>query len=189
MSTRAFAGHQRASDTLLSPGGEAVCDRRLVVVSGNSLISGALQLTYFTARASETINQLVAYSAAGAAATVTLIRFAVYSVAANGDLTLVASTVNDVTLLTSTHTRYAKATSAPWNKVVGQRYAAGILSVSTTVPTTYALTAASTSIVDSIFAQEPRVAGAVLAQTDLPASVAAASVAVSRRAPYIEMLP
>lgn len=189
MSARAFANQRRSSETLFSSGGEAVADRHLIWAGTNSLGSGALQLTYFVAQTSETINQIVAYSSATAAATVTLVRFAVYSVAANGDLTLVASTVNDPTLLTVTHTRYAKATTAPWAKVAGQRYAAGILSVSTTSPTTYSITSLGAGVVDTIFSQQPRISGSVSGQTDLPASVAAASVAGSRRIPYIEMLP
>lgn len=189
MSSRSFASQRRSSDTLFSAGGESVCDRRLVAASATSLGSGTLQLTYFTAQASETINQLVVYAAGTAAATVTLIRFAVYSVAANGDLTLVASTANDTTLLAAAHTRYAKATSAPWSKTAGQKYAAGLLVVSTTSPTTYAVSVQASAVVDNLFAQSPRLAGAVTGQTDLPASVAAGSISASRRIPYVEMLP
>jgi hypothetical protein len=173
----------------LTAGGEAVCDRRIIAATGTALGSGNLQLTYFTAQVAETINNLVLYTASTAAATVTLIRYGVYSVAANGDLTLVASTANDTSLLAVANTRYLKALSSSWSKLAGQRYAAGLLTVSTTSPSMVAVNAQSAAIFDAVFAQEPRLFGVVTSQSDLPSTVANASVTSSRRAPYAEMLP
>lgn len=181
-----------STDQLGSPftaGGEAVCDRRWVTSGSNGTVSGFLNLTYFVAQVSETINTLVLYCSGTAAATATLIRYGVYSVAANGDLTLVASTANDTALMAAANTRYPKPTSAPWAKVAGQRYAAGMLVVATTAPTTVAVSSLSHPLYDTLFAQEPRLFGAIGSQTDLPTSATAASVAASRRAPYVEMLP
>lgn len=174
---------------VLSAGGEAVADRGKITASTSTWASGTLYLTYFTAQVSETINTLVMYTSGTAAATVTLIRYGIYSVAANGDLTLVASTANDTALLAVTSTRYPKATSAPWSKVAGVRYAAGGLVVATTPPAMTAISAQAATMFDTLFAQEPRLFAAVNSQSDLPSSVVNAGLSTSRRAPYVEMLP
>lgn len=173
----------------LAAGGETVCDRRATRSSVSTTGSGNIQLSYFVASATETINTLTLYSTGTAAATATLIRYCVYSVAANGDLTLAASTVNDLTLMAATNTPYPKTLPAPWNKVAGEKYAAGLLVVATTTPTLIACHAEGSGTFDAIFVQAPRLFGAIAGQADLANSYAAGSVGVSRRAPYVEMTP
>jgi hypothetical protein len=167
--------------------GEATFPRQRFASPG-ATTSGDLQLTYFTACKTETVTQLAMYSAGTAAATVTLNRWGVYNVAANGDLTLTASTPNDTTLFTATSTRYVKSLSVPWSKVAGNRYAVGFLTVATTPPSVYGSTDVSTALADTVWGRDPRLSGRVTGQTDLPASVAAASVVDSRRNPFVECL-
>lgn len=167
--------------------GEATCPRRFMASAG-ATISGDLQLTYFTACKTETITQLQMYSAGAAGASVTLNRWAVYNIAANGDLALTASTSNDLTLFTATATRYTKPLLVPWSKVAGNRYAVGFLTVAGTPPAVYGSTDVAASLVDNVWGREPRLSGRVVGQTDLPTSVAAASVIDSRRNPFVELL-
>lgn len=167
--------------------GEATFARRHFASAG-ATISGDLQLSFFTACKTETVTQLSMYSAGTAGASVTLNRWGVYNVAANGDLTLTASTPNDLTLFTATGTRYVKALSVPWAKVAGNRYAVGFLTVAGTPPSVYGSTDISTALADNVWGRDPRLSGRVTGQTDLPASVAAASVVDSRRNPFVECL-
>lgn len=168
--------------------GEATLDRRLVASPGAGT-SGDVNLAYFTATKTETITKLAMYSAGTAAATVTLIRFGVYSVAVNGDLTLLASTPNDTTLFAATNTRYSKTLSSSWSKVAYTRYAVGFIFVGTTVPAVYGMTDAnSTAAVDAIWGLDPRLSGRRTGQTDLPSSITAANVVDGRRGPYVECL-
>ncbi len=168
--------------------GEASSDRRFLGSAGAGA-SGELHLSYFTATKSESVTQLAMYSAATAAATVTLVRFGVYQVAANGDLTLLAATANDATVFTSTNTRYARSLTSTWTKAAGTRYAVGHLVVATTPPAVYGPSDLTVTAVDTIWAREPRISAKRASQTDLPASITSANLTDTRRNPFVECLP
>lgn len=165
-----------ASDALTV--GEVVPNRDDWSINTVSPVSGGLVLTHFTADKSEAINTLtLSTGSVAAAATPTLIRYAVYSVASNGDLTLVASTVNDTTLLTATNTDYPKALSSTWNKVVGNRYAVGVLVVtSATMPNFQGRGMTATNTLNVLTRLAPMTVSRVLTQTDLPSTVDNASI-------------
>lgn len=173
------------SDLLLI--GEANMKRRNIVSNGASTGSTTMRLGYFTAKKSETVTQFRVISGGTAAgATPSLVQIVAYSVAANGDLTLIGSTTNDTSLLAAPTTAYTKAASASFAKVRGQRYASGLLVVTAaTAPTML-----GTSIVPaSEMGQSPRIGGLVSGQASVPASVAAASVADNQNIPYVVWLP
>lgn len=154
--------------------GEETADRRLWNVDGIGGGNGFLKLTYFTARKSENINTLKWSSGQNGHTGATLLRVGVYSVAANGDLTLVASTVNDVTLATTGYAVQTKALSSTWAKVAGQRYAIGILGVGASTAAKWM----GTSIITSAFANlAPRISGNIAGQANLGASYTAGQVA------------
>lgn len=169
--------------------GEATFDRRFSAALSAASVSGVLELTYFVATKTETINTLALYCAGIIAGTPTLIRYGVYSVASNGDLTLVASTASDTALFAVASTRYPKALSAPWSKVAGTLYAVGELVLATTVPSVYGMTTGASNVLSDIFALEPRLSGSRNGQTDLPSSITSGNVVQSRKAPYVEMIP
>jgi hypothetical protein len=148
-----------------------------------------LFLSYFVAEKYEDITTLTLYTAGTAAATTTLIRYGVYSVASNGNITLVASTVNDTALLAATNTAYPKALSATWTKTPGTRYAVGMLFVGTTAPTMVQLGTQSSTPIVNLYDTDYPISGAVAGQTDLPASVASASVTGTARVPFVLMTP
>lgn len=155
-----------------------IVPRRTAINSGVVVASGVLYLAYFTADKSETIATLTAAtSTVAAAATPTLCRMGLYSVSSTGDLTLVASTPNDTTLFAATSTSYAKALSVPYAKVAGQRYAVGMIVVSSAAMPTFAgsqMTA--TNWMNVLVRLNPAIAGRLLGQTDLPATVLVASL-------------
>jgi hypothetical protein len=175
------AAVQVAQLSLLTAGEEAV--PRLMMTNEDRPASGTLHLTYFTARKTETITKVETHVSGGAASGLTLARIGIYQVAANGGLTLVASTPNDVTLWAATNTPYQKTFSVPWAKLAGQRYASGILGVGTTLPI---LECIPVRFQASGFA--PRVQGEIAA-ADLPASVADAALSNQYRVFQAYFLP
>lgn len=167
--------------------GESTLARREIISSGVTTANQVLRLTYFTARKSEIISQInIPSGATAAGATPTLIRMGIYSVADNGDLTLVASTANDITLFAASSTEYLKALESPFVKNKGQRYAFGLLVRSAAAfPTFYGQ---STVLPVTMFA-EPKLASSISAQLDLPSSVANASLVSSSASIYASLLP
>lgn len=166
--------------------GQGTAERTDTSSAGQSTGTGNLRLAYFTARKSDLVTQVRAISSGTAAgATPTLVRFGLYSIAANGDGTLVAATVNDTTIFAAASTAYTRNLSASYQMVLGQRYAAGILVVTgATAPTIL-----GGNIGDSNeFAMAPRINGVIVGQADLPASFLALAGGAATR-PYMVFLP
>lgn len=85
----------------------------------------------FIARKSEVITTLAAVTGStAAAATPTVCRYGVYTVAPDGTMTLVASTPNDTTMFSVANTAYPRALSTPFNKQAGVAYCFGMAIVS-----------------------------------------------------------
>jgi hypothetical protein len=179
----------------VSVGEETIPRKLAAAASGGALTlgTGVLRLGFFTARKDEGINYLRLWPGATAAgATPTLLRWGVWEVAANGDLTLVAAVANSTGVFASTtssaSTYKLAVTGGTWTKRRGQRYAAGGLCVTAaTAPTIIgAVTAGGGGALNAV---DPRIAASLSSQTDLPASITAASLAVGGAMPYMEMLP
>jgi hypothetical protein len=170
-----FTPYTGIDGDLLTSGEETIA--RKSISSSCSMPSGTMRLAYFTARKSETINNIQAATSATAAGTTpTLCQMALYSVDGTGNLTLAASCANDTTLFAATSTLYSRALTSSYAKVKGQRYAFGILVV--TAAATPTIVGNNTSSPASLFGSSgaPRLCGNVAGQSSLPASVAAASV-------------
>lgn len=156
--------------------GESTIPRLLADnVASLAMTSQLLRLAFHTAKKTETITQVrVMTGTTAAGATPSLVRIGVYTVDTAGDLTLVASTANDTALLAGANTVYTKALSASFTKSAGQRYAFGLLVVTA---------AAAPTIVGALIPGSteggvaPRLNANVAAQADLPATVAAGSLA------------
>ena len=135
--------------------------------------TGTMRISFFTARKSRQSTAIrVVTGSTPAAATPTLCRLGLYSVAPNGGLTLVASTPNDTTLFAVAGTAYTKAWSAPVEIAAGQRYAIGFLVVSAAATPTF--TGAAAVAADSNLA--PRTGASLGGQADLPATATDASL-------------
>lgn len=171
--------------------GEEVFPRILVRDNSLAAVSGQIRLSHFTARKTESITQLsVATGSTAAGATPTLIRMGVYSVAGTdgqGDLTLVASTPNDTTLLAAQNTLYTKGLSASWSKVAGQRYAIGIIVVTAATAPTF-VTMQQQAQADC-FTSAPRLNSARNSQADLVTPIVAANLVQVNGMIYFSMKP
>lgn len=99
----------------------------------NNGVSGFQFLSYFTAKSNATVAQAKFETGSQGNSAVTLVRVGLWTVAANGDLALVASTPNDTSLGNAGYTGYTKALSVSYTFVPGQRYAAGVLQVASTI--------------------------------------------------------
>lgn len=115
--------------------GQVTFTRTLATGSTPALTTQRLQLTRFTCARTEAITNAAVVVHATAAATITLIRYGIYTINdTTGDATLAASTPNDATLLVATSTRYSKALSSVYTVNGGQDYYFGVLVVATTQP-------------------------------------------------------
>lgn len=185
-SSGAFPSAVALLGNFLATGEESV-SRELAMTAAAGGTSGQLRLAYFTARKSETSTQVRVYTGGTqAAATPSLCKIGIYSIAANGDGTLVASTANDTTLFANTSTAYTRSWSASFAKVAGQRYAIAPLVVSATTMPTF-LGSIISSGTEAFVA--PAVAGVISSLSDLPASFVAASVSTSGQRIYAAILP
>lgn len=166
--------------------GESTMRRREITSTGATQTAGSLRLSYFTAEKTELINTVRTMSGSTAAVASTLCRIGVYTVATNGDLTLVASTANDTALWSATSTSYGKTFTSSFTKRKKQRYAVGTLVVgATTAPNLMG----QSQLLAAEAAQPPRLCGSVSGQTDLPSTVAFASVSDTTIQVYAALAP
>lgn len=173
--------------------GQSTIPRAMTTTTSSvTLTSQLLSLTYFTATKSFTTSQVVLLNGTAAGATPTLVRAGLYSIAANGDGTLIASFANDTTLFAVANTAASKSWTTPVALTAGSRYAFGALCV--TGATAPALSGTNFAGGTTAFAGRlgvaPRMYGTIAGSADLPASFAAASLgtAAAVRA-YAEILP
>ena len=155
--------------------GETVIPR-LNAGTGAALVSQKVVFSYWTAVRTETCNTIIGVTAGtAAAATPTYCAMGIYSVAANGDLALLAQCANDTTLFASTFTTYSRALTSTLSKVRGVRYAFAYLVVSgSAMP---AMNGYNGSVVMPSVA--PLLAGSITGQSVLPSTVGHASVVSS----------
>lgn len=134
--------------------------------------SGSLRLTYFTAAVGGTFTKLRTLTSTPAAgATPTLAKMGIYSVASNGNLTLLAGTANDTTLWSATNTAYERTTTTSYTLVAGQRYALGVLVVTAAaIPSLVGKSSVGSAAANAELARAPRRTGSIGSQTDLPSA-------------------
>lgn len=175
-------------DRLLAAG-ETSMDRRDINSSIITLTSNSLRLSYFTALRTETISQVFFKTGATAAgATPTVVQAGIWiEDEATGDLTNVALTTNDTTLMAAANTEYTKALAASFQKVAGRRYAAGLLVVTAaTAPIVYG----GAFFIGSDGVRSPKIMGLVGSQTSIAAgTITNASIGGSSLSPAITLLP
>ncbi len=140
--------------------------------------SGALILSYFTAPKDKTYTSIAtAVRDAAAGATPTVARMGVYEVAADGGITLRASTAHDASLWSVLNTEYERNFTLPFVAQRGQRYAAAKLIVTAAaLPSLQGVSIAPTAWSNVNVRYSPSAWGRVLSQTDLPASVPVGSI-------------
>lgn len=115
--------------------GESSMPRTEVTGTNYVASNGAIFLTYFTARRTETISSVTTLTGSQAQVGATHCRIGVYEQNTDGSLTLVAYTNNDTNLWLATSTEYSTSFVDSFVKIAGRRYAVGLLVVgSSTAP-------------------------------------------------------
>jgi hypothetical protein len=166
-----FPGLAASAFTEILTDGEAVVNRA-VASTAAALTSGNVQLAYFTAQKTELCSFLSTVTGGTAAGVPTFGGVGLYSVAANGNLTLLSSSGDlHATIWAGTFTEYKVALSPVVSKTAGQLYAVGALSVATTPP---ALVGASSA--GFYFTQAPSRMAVLTGQATLPASITSGSL-------------
>ena len=148
--------------------------------------SGSLSLAFFTAPYNLTATTLTFGSGGTATASLTLCRFALFTVAETivdsvtatlPVITLVARTASDTTIGSATNTMYSRSFStaggwpASYELVAGTRYAAGIMVVGTTAGLWQAATLGSAAVMRL----PPMAAGIITGLSDLPSAATVAN--------------
>jgi hypothetical protein len=156
------------------------------VATSSTFTSQLIRATNFTAQRSMTVTGIACWTAGTAAgATPSLIRYGLWSVDSNDDLTLVASTTHDATLLASTNTRYPKALTTAYAITKGSRYSVGLLVVTAA---TAPVVATVTPLVSTAFGgASPRMGWEKSGQADLPNTLTAANQTTTVAQPYFEL--
>jgi hypothetical protein len=165
------------------PTGEEVMPRWAAQNVAIAMTSQTARFGGFVASRSRRVTSLAFCAGSTAAgATPSLVKWALYTVAANGDLTRVGITASDTAMLAAAGSEYIKAMAAPVDLVQGQHYAIGALVVTAATAPTVAGSLINSS--GALFAVAPRLSWTVAAQADLAASYAAGSLSQSTSCPY-----
>lgn len=159
------------------PTGEETMPRDAVNTAGTGGITLGTQnlcLSYFTARHTGNVGSAVTRTGSGGAgATPTICRIGIYSVASNGNITLIGSTANDTALWNAANTTFTKALSVATPLTAGSRYAVGLLVVTgSTAPVILGNPVTPAPLAGLA----PLTAGLVAGQSNLPSSVASGSI-------------
>ncbi|MFA5898144.1 MAG: hypothetical protein WC829_03410 [Hyphomicrobium sp.] len=144
-------------------------------LTGITLQNGTVRAAFFTALKTETVTQIgLSTGSTGAGATPSTIKFGLYRVESNGDLTRIGVTANDTALLSGASTSYAKSFAGGNAEIfAGQRYAIlALILTGATQPTIVGVLGLN----GTDMAQNPRLSATVLAQTDLLSSYTAGSL-------------
>lgn len=177
-------------DPRLLTAGESTIDRLNADYNNLGPASGTVQLTFFTALRSETINFVAMVAGSGGSATLTLAKMGLYVADASGNCSGLVATASDTTLFNTANTIYKRALLSPFAKFAGQRYAVAVIEVGTTTGGIFGTTVLSAGAVGSTTGLVSPVASANLTgQADLPASIAAGSLSGAGVALYTQLTP
>jgi len=143
---------------------------------------GTLLLSYGTAKRADAVLTATIWIATAQVTTpATENRVGLYTEASDGALTLVASSASDTTLFDGTGA-VSVAFSASYTLIPGQRYAFGVLATGTVGPVLLAAGGTGTDNEGLILNATPRMAAMFAGQTDLPSTIANASLAAQTTA-------
>ncbi|MFI9824416.1 right-handed parallel beta-helix repeat-containing protein [Streptomyces sp. NPDC052013] len=163
--------------------GQETLPRWAAVHSTNiTMSSGVLRLAYFTAKRSGTVTALRINSGSTVAgATPSLVRMGLYAVDSAGALTLMSATSSDTNLFGVALTSYSRSLAAPQQLIAGQRYAIGVIVVTSAAAPTIVGALTATAAENAV---SPQLCASLTGQSDLPASLAAGAVAATQSLIY-----
>jgi hypothetical protein len=148
---------------------------KMYVTVSTANANGTVWLTMFTPLFNNTITNLVIHTAAVSSPSYTLAKLGLFSISGT-NVTLVAETDNDTTIMSTANTVYTRALSSTrgyptsYNLVAGTRYAFGIITVGTGSSNIWTNTQLSNSTLSFTV---PYTAGRIQTQTDLPTAATA----------------
>lgn len=161
--------------------------RDLLFTGGTSVVPASANFygTYFTARKTMTVTNIITYSCTTATAGTTTARVGLYSVSGNGDLTLMSASANNTSLWT-TIAAYTSPLAVAQTMAAGKRYAVGYVWIGTTAPTLQGTR--NVVLNTSMLANDPRLCVRVnTGITDIPSSVTASTSLVPDHRLYAEL--
>lgn len=147
-------------------------------LSSVAAVSGELLITYMTAPSSYAVTKLRYMTGAAQTGAITMNKLGLYTIAANGDLTLAGRTANDTTVVGANITASPRSLDttggypASYDVTFGTRYAIGIV-----------LVGAGLGGLRGTFGPTgllPKTRAVLTGQTDLPTSIVAASLTTER---------
>lgn len=154
-------------------------------------VSGTVYATYFTPLVDLTVGTITVHSSvSNAASGLTLAKMGLYTAAANGDLTLVARSASNTSLLSALNTQYDEALAtaggfpASYALVTGTRYAVGIIQVGTTPGRMVATASGGTSV--TYGDDSPPLTAIKAGETDIAGNLASLAVNPTS-APYFRL--
>jgi hypothetical protein len=158
---------------------------RMLATGALTLVSQTLYVTYWTARKTETCNNVDTTVQGTHAAGLTFAGVGIYAVNASGDLTSLLNSTGDIhgTAWPASNAAFAAPLTAGFSKVAGTLYATAILAVGTTPPI---LAVNGGSLFYSNAGPQPPVSGVLTGQSVLPASVTFAGLTAFKGQPVIE---
>lgn len=168
--------------------GESTISRGECTTTAVTMSTKVLRLGFFTALKTQIIKHIRVTCNAAYVGVPTLIQLVSYSInPSTGELTLIKKTANNTSLLATAGEGYEPEFESSWEKIAGERYALGILVVTTgTAPT---IGGQSNSLASSELAKIPRLSAAQSSTESLPGSIAAGSLSASSAIPYIAVAP
>lgn len=183
VSTRGGAGSVTPSRTALTSG-ESTIDRLDLNAATFNVPLGTEHWTYMTAAKSETITQVRFKVGTSLPTGVTLAKIGVYTVANNGDLTLIATATS--TGMFNASGNATRNFDAPWTKLAGQRYAIAALAVGSSGNISFVGFSGQDAAEMGL---PPRLVGRLAGQSDLAATATDASLASNVNMGYFALLP
>lgn len=180
------------AEFLLDAGGESALTRVAGYNNGSATASQQLRLTGFLCKRTEVVNNIAFNSGAtAAAATPTLVKFALYE--RNSDASaynLVAVTANTIATFATVNTRYVLPTLASFIKQQGREYLVGNLVVTGAAPPTFQCGVAGTLPSNFTPMVQTPVRSAVLTgQADIPPSFLVSALVALGSVAICEVLP
>ena len=175
--------HRDQNQALLFTDASAETVNRLMgSMSSDTPATGAACLTMFRAQKTITVGNVSMITGNSTSSGLTLARMGLYTIASNGDATLVARTASDTTLFNSSTTLYTRAFStvggypATYKLQAGSLYAIGVICVGTSGGNYQSsLILGASTVTGTLMAGTPRLCGNLNSQADLPTSIASGS--------------
>lgn len=153
-----------------------------------NLLAGKFYGMCFTAFRDCTATEIRMWTASTAQAGATLIKFGLYSVDANDDLTLLKATASDTALLSGTSTEYSKALSSGQALTAGARYCLGVIVVgATTNPAVVGQTCPAAYWYVLRYIPRLQCTSTSSALTDLPSTLATGSMTADGKMPALQV--